>query len=55
MFNHVENGLVKDLINIFSVFNREKHFSSGIFENYLIFIPAKNYIKNCINNTWIDS
>ena len=38
-------GLTKDLINKFSILNGEKYFSSRIFQNYLVFIPAKKYIK----------
>ena len=38
-------GLPKHLINKFSIFNGAKYFSSGIFQNYLVFIPAKKYIK----------
>ena len=33
------------MINKFSIFNRPKCFSPGIFQNYLVFIPAKKYIK----------
>ena len=33
------------MINKFSVLNGAKYFSSGIFQNYLVFIPAKKYIK----------
>ena len=33
--------LTKDLINKFSILNGAKHFPSGIFQNYLAFIPAK--------------
>ena len=36
---------MKDLINKFSILNGEKYFSSGIFQNYFIFIPTKKYIK----------
>ena len=32
--------LTKDLINKFSFLNGTKYFSSGIFQNYLVFIPA---------------
>ena len=39
-------GLTKDLINKFSILNEAKSFSSGIFQNYLVIIPAKKYIKN---------
>ena len=37
--------LTKDLINKFSILNGSKYFSSEIFENYLVFTPAKKYIK----------
>ena len=33
--------LTKNLINRFSILNRAKYFSSRIFQNYLVFIPAK--------------
>ena len=38
-------GLIKDLINEHNILNGAKHFSTGIFENYLVFIPNKKYIK----------
>ena len=38
-------GLTKDLIDKFSNLNGAKYFSSGIFQNYLVFIPAKKCIK----------
>ena len=47
-------GFTKDLINIFSSLKGAKYFSSGIFENYLVFIPAKKYIKHFNGTTWID-
>ena len=47
-------GLTKDLINKFCAINRAKYFSSGIFQNYLVFIPAKKYIKHFTGTTWID-
>ena len=34
-------GLTKDLINKWSILNGAKYFSSGIFQNYLVFVPAK--------------
>ena len=34
-------GLTKDLINKVSILN----FSSGIFQNYLVFIPHKNTLN----------
>ena len=39
------------MINKFSIFNRPKCFSPGIFQNYLVFIPAKKYIKNFSGTT----
>ena len=38
-------GLTKDLINKFSILNGAKYFSSVIFQNYLVFIPAKNILN----------
>ena len=48
-------GLTKDLINKFSILNGVKYFSSGIFQNHLIFISAKKYIKYFSGTPWIDS
>ena len=48
-------GLTKDLINKFSILNGGKFFSSGIFQNYLIFIPAERYIKCFSGTTRINS
>ena len=48
-------GLTKDLINKFSILNGAKYFSSGIFQNYLVFIPAKKYIKYFSGTTRIES
>ena len=39
--------LTKDLINTY--------FSSGVFQNYLVFIPAKRYIKHFSGTTRTDS
>ena len=47
--------LTKDLINRFSIINGANHFSSGIFQNYLVFIPRKKYINYFYGTTWIDS
>ena len=33
------------MINGYKILNGAKYFSSGIFQNYLVFIPAKKYIK----------
>ena len=35
----------KKLIDKFSILNGAKYFSLGIFQNYLVFIPNKNYIN----------
>ena len=43
------------MINKFSVLNGAKNLFSGIFQNYLVFIPAKKYIKYFSGTTWIDS
>ena len=48
-------GLTKDLINKFSIFNGAKYFPSGIFQNYLVFIPVKKYVKYFTGITWTDS
>ena len=47
-------GLTKDLINKLGIFNGAKYFSSGIFQNYLVFIPAKKYIKYFSGTTRIN-
>ena len=36
---------MKDFINKFSILNGAKYFPSGIFQNYLVFIPAKNTLN----------
>ena len=43
------------MINRFSILHGTKYFSSGIFQNYLLFIPAKNYIKYFSGATGIES
>ena len=48
-------GSTKYLINKFSILNGLKYFYSGIFQNYLVFIPARKYIKNFSGTTWTDS
>ena len=45
----------KDLINKFSILKGAKYFSSGIFQNYLVFIAAKKYTKFFSGTTQIDS
>ena len=37
--------LTKYLINKYDILNGAKYFSLGIFQNYLIFIPAKNTLN----------
>ena len=39
------NGLTKDLTDKFGILNGAKYFLSGLFQNYLVFIPAKKCIK----------
>ena len=48
-------GLTKDLMSNFSILNGAKHFSVVIFQNYLVFIPAKKYIKYFNGTTRIES
>ena len=43
------------MINNFSILNEVKYFSSGIFQNYLVFISAKNDIKRISGTTRIES
>ena len=47
-------GLTKDLINTFSILNGAKYFSFRIFQNYLVFIPSKKYIKYFSGTTRIE-
>ena len=47
-------GLTKDLINQFSILHVAKNFSSGIFQNYLVFILVKKHITYFSGTTWID-
>ena len=48
-------ALTKDLTDKFRILNGVKYFSSGIFQNYLVFIPAENYIKYFSFTNWINS
>ena len=48
-------GLTNDLINNFSIPNGGKYFSLGIFQNDLVFIPAKKHIKYLSGTTRIES
>ena len=47
-------GLTKDFIDKFSICNGAKYFSSGIFQNYLVFIPARKCIKYFSSTRCID-
>ena len=47
-------GLTKDLINKFSIISGAKYFSSGKFQNHLVFIRAKEYIKYFSGTAQID-
>ena len=48
-------GLTKDLINRYNILNWAKYFSSKIFQNYLVFIPDKKYIRYFNGTTQIYS
>ena len=43
------------MINKFNILNGAKYFSLGIFQNYLVFIPTKKYIKYFNSTTLIES
>ena len=43
-------GWTKDLIDNCSILKRAKCFSSGIFQNYIVVIPAEKYIKYFTGN-----
>ena len=43
------------MIGKFSIINRAKYFALGIFQNYLVFILAKKYIKYFARTTWVES
>ena len=43
------------MINRFNILNGAKYFSSGIFQNYLVFMPAIKYIKYFRDTTQIYS
>ena len=41
------------MINKFSILNEAKYFLSGIFQNFLVFVPAKSTLKDytlCLGN-----
>ena len=43
------------MINKFSILNGVKYFSLGIFQNCVVFTPAKKYIKHFSGTTRIES
>ena len=43
------------MINKFNILNGAKYFSSGLFQNYLVFITAKKYIEYFSCTAQIDS
>ena len=43
------------MLNEFSIINGAKYISLGVFQNYLVFIPTKQYIKYHSDTTPIDS
>ena len=43
------------MINGYKILNGTKYFSSGIFQNYLVFIPAEKCINYCSGTTRIYS
>ena len=43
------------MINKFSILNGSKYFYSGIFQNCLVFIPTKKYIKYFSGTNLINS
>ena len=43
------------MTNKFSILNGAKHFSAGILQNYLVFLPAKKCMKYFSVTTRIDS
>ena len=42
------------MINQFGIFDGAKYYCSGIFQNYLVLLPAKKYIKYFNGTTYID-
>ena len=42
------------MIDKFSILNGAKYFSLGIFQNYIVFLPAKKYIKYFSGTTLIE-
>ena len=47
-------GLAKDFPHKFGILIGAKYFSLGIFQNYLVFIPAVKYIKHFSGTTRLE-
>ena len=47
--------LIKDLINRYKILNGRKYFTSGILQNYLIFLSAKRYFGFFTNTSQVYS
>ena len=43
------------MINKFNIRNGAKYFSSKVFQNYLVFMPAKKYFQYFSGTAGIDS
>ena len=48
-------GSTKDLINGYKILNGAKYFSSGILQNYLIFLSTKKYFRFLTNTSQVSS
>ena len=46
-------GLIKDLINGSKILNGARYFSSGVLENYLIFLSNKKYFRLFTNTSQV--
>ena len=51
----LKKELTRYLTNKFGILNGSTYSPSGIFQNYLVFIPAKKYIKYFSGSTRIES
>ena len=47
--------LIKDLINRYKILNGRKYFTSGILQNYSIFLSAKRYFGFFTNTSQVYS
>ena len=46
-------GLIKDLINGYKILNGARYFSSGVLQNYLIFLSNKKYFRLFTNTSQV--